>query len=215
MTSPSSTPASINAVSAPSLRIIQPTSNPYQLISNTQSLPLNPTIPPTSTNTMIKSEAPNSSPPITFVPVQRPNTLPLVTSTKIEIPTPLLDSASALSNTTSQLAEHLWSPSIAAKIKTPGGDSWVNSQIGLPPSSIGSEKDVGGVNVNATATTTTFLSTPDILHHLGISLAAAAVAKPTAIQLSSNDGRRVTSASVTASSTAEGSTASNSTTNMN
>ncbi|KAM3183343.1 hypothetical protein ACTXT7_010528 [Hymenolepis weldensis] len=130
--------------------------------SNTRQLPLS------TTTTVIKPEAPNSSPPQSFVPAQRPSTLPLVNSTKVELPTSTLDSNTA-STTNSQFAR-MWSPSVASKIKTPGGESWVNSQIGLPPISVTSDKD--GI---IPTTTTTLLSTPDILHHLGVTLGAASL----------------------------------------
>ncbi|VDL61434.1 unnamed protein product [Hymenolepis diminuta] len=125
-------------------------------------------LPPSITTTVIKSEAPNSSPPQPFVPAQRPSTLPLVNSTKVELPTSTLDSNTS-STTASQFAR-MWSPSVASKIKTPGGESWVNSQIGLPPISVTSDKD--GI---IPTTTTTLLSTPDILHHLGVTLGAASL----------------------------------------
>ncbi|KAM7542069.1 hypothetical protein Aperf_G00000019394 [Anoplocephala perfoliata] len=160
-----SVPTSLNpptmAPTPASIRILQPAST-HQLLSN-------PTLPP---STSIKPEAPSSSPPLTFVPAQRPSTLSLVTPTKVELPTPTLDSAAA-STTANQLAARMWSPSIAAKIKTPGGESWVNSQIGLPPISVGADKDG---NVSTTVTTTTaLLSTPDILHHLGVSVGSTSV----------------------------------------
>lgn len=161
-----SVPTSLNpptmAPTPASIRILQPAST-HQLLSN-------PTLPPPSTS--IKPEAPSSSPPLTFVPAQRPSTLSLVTPTKVELPTPTMDSANA-STAANQLAARMWSPSIAAKIKTPGGESWVNSQIGLPPINVGADKDA---NVSTTVTTTTaLLSTPDILHHLGVSVGTTSV----------------------------------------
>lgn len=157
-----------------SLQILQP--------SSTHQLPL-----PTTT-TVIKSEAPNSNQ--SFVPALRPSTLPLVNSTKIEIPTPTLDSNIA-STSASQLAR-MWSSSIASKIKTPGGESWVNSQIGLPPISVTSDKD--GI---ISSTTTTLLSTPDILHHLGVTLGAASLSNSS----SKPQDEKISSATANTSST--------------
>ncbi|KAH9280947.1 Transforming protein v-Fos/v-Fox [Echinococcus granulosus] len=211
-----STSASANTTSAQSIRIIQP-SNPHQLqLPNPGAASIASTI---SSPAVIKPEAPSSSTPMTFVPAQRPNTLSLVTSTKVELPTPMLDSAAASSATTTHLAAHLWSPSVAAKIKTPGGENWVNSQIGLPPITVRPEKDV---TTSATASTTTLLSTPDILHHLGISLAAAHASsstvanKPNTIQIGCTEGKNTpTLTSPSASSTPSTGTASTTTATTN
>ncbi|CDS37813.1 fos transcription factor [Echinococcus multilocularis] len=211
-----STSASANTTSAQSIRIIQP-SNPHQLqLPNPRAASIASTI---SSPAVIKPEAPSSSTPMTFVPAQRPNTLSLVTSTKVELPTPTLDSAAASSATTTHLAAHLWSPSVAAKIKTPGGENWVNSQIGLPPITVGPEKDI---TTSATASTTTLLSTPDILHHLGISLAAAHASSSTVanksntIQIGCTEGKNTpTLTSPSASSTPSTGTASTTTATTN
>ncbi|VDK37912.1 unnamed protein product [Taenia asiatica] len=208
------TPASVNTTPAPSIRIIQP-STPHQLqLPNAGATPLTPTV---SSPAVIKPEAPGSNTPMTFVPAQRPNTLSLVTSTKVELPTPTLDSGTASSATATHLAAHLWSPSVAAKIKTPGGENWVNSQIGLPPITVGSEKDITTSATSGATSTTTLLSTPDILHHLGISLAAAhassntVASKPNTIQIGCTEGKNTTSL-MSASASSTPSTATTSTT---
>ncbi|KAL5107505.1 Transforming protein v-Fos/v-Fox [Taenia crassiceps] len=212
------TPASVNTTSTASIRIIQP-SNPHQIqLPNPGAAPLASTV---SSPAVIKPEAPGSNAPMTFVPAQRPNTLSLVTSTKVELPTPTLDSGTASSATTTHLAAHLWSPSVAAKIKTPGGENWVNSQIGLPPITVGSEKDVTTSSAAGT-TATTLLSTPDILHHLGISLAAAhassntVASKSNTIQIGCTEGKHTTTLkSASASSTPSTATASTTTATTN
>ncbi|VDM33807.1 unnamed protein product [Hydatigera taeniaeformis] len=215
-----STSGAVNASSTPSIRIIQP-STPHQLqLPNPGAAPLAATV---SSPAVIKPEAPGSNAAMTFVPAQRPNTLSLVTSTKVELPTPTLDSGAASSTTTTHLAAHLWSPSVAAKIKTPGGENWVNSQIGLPPITVGPEKDVAtSAAAGTTTTTTTLLSTPDILHHLGISLAAAhasgntVASKSNTIQLGCTEGKITTSlTSASASSTPSAATTSTTTATTN
>uniref|UniRef100_A0A5K3ETY5 BZIP domain-containing protein n=1 Tax=Mesocestoides corti TaxID=53468 RepID=A0A5K3ETY5_MESCO len=165
--------------STPSIRIIQPTNSSPQIA---------PAPPP------IKQEGPSQT-PVAFVPAQRPNTLPLVTSAKLDTPT--LDSATSL-------AAQLWSPSVAAKIKTPGGESWVNSQIGLPPVTAGLKLDKDNGTSAATAAAAAILSTPDLLHQLGISLAGAStptkaiqitVTNPTTSGVATDSDIKVTSAS--------------------
>lgn len=108
--------------------------------------------------------------------VQRPNTLSISS----------LDSLTA--------AAQLWSPSITSRIKTPGGESWVNSQIGPPPSTIKIEKEgggsggCGGGDLAATLASATILSTPDILHQLGISLAATGTTSSKPIHITLTGG---------------------------